>query len=106
MTTALTRPELLDIETFARATGIHPELVRRLVALGVVDATRDREGELGFRRDQIAVATRAQRLRATFALNYAALGLVADLLDRIADLEQADRRRPRPKRGDRWISTT
>jgi hypothetical protein len=33
-----------------------------------------------------------QRLRAGFALNYAALGLVADLLDRIAALEEALRR--------------
>jgi hypothetical protein len=34
-----------------------------------------------------------QRLRAGFALNYAALGLVCDLLDRIAALEAAQRHR-------------
>jgi chaperone modulatory protein CbpM len=32
---------------------------------------------------------RVQRLRAGFALNYAAIGLVTDLLDRIAELEAA-----------------
>ena len=38
---------------------------------------------------------RVQRLRAGFALNYAATGLVIDLLDRIAVLEAAMRRRSR-----------
>jgi hypothetical protein len=34
---------------------------------------------------------RVQRLRAGFGLNYAAIGLVTDLLDRIAVLEAAAR---------------
>ena len=41
---------------------------------------------------------RVQRLRAGFALNYAAIGLVTDLLDRIAVLEAALRRRPAPRK--------
>jgi hypothetical protein len=40
----------------------------------------------------VAEVARVQRLRAGFALNYAAVGLVADLLDRIAALEAALRR--------------
>jgi hypothetical protein len=39
-----------------------------------------------------------QRLHAGFALNYAALGLVTDLLDRIAALEAALRTYRRPAR--------
>ena len=39
-----------------------------------------------------------QRLRAGFALNYAALGLVTDLLDRITALEAALRTYRRPGR--------
>ena len=38
---------------------------------------------------------RIQRLRAGFALNYASLSLVIDLLDRIAELEAAGRKAPR-----------
>ena len=38
---------------------------------------------------ELAALARVQRLRAGFALNYAAIGLVADLLDRIAVLEAA-----------------
>jgi len=86
---ALVRPARLDLETFARAAAVHPDLIRRLVALGLVDADRDTAGELWFSPAQLRVVARIQRLRAGFALNYAAIGLVTDLLDRIAVLEAA-----------------
>jgi chaperone modulatory protein CbpM len=90
MTTyALVRSDLLDVDVFSRATAMHPEMVRRLVALGLLDAQVDASGELWFEPTQIAAAARVQRLRADFGLNYAALGLVVDLLDRIAVLERA-----------------
>ena len=47
-TTALARPVRLDLETFSRAVAMHPELVRRLVALGLLDAYVDTAGELWF----------------------------------------------------------
>jgi len=92
VTYALSRPVRLDLESFARVTGTHPDLVRRLVTLGVLDAETDAAGRLWFAPTQRAAMARAQRLRAGFGLNYAALGLVADLLDRIAKLEMAARR--------------
>ena len=79
----------LDLAAFARESGTHPELIRRLVALGLLDARQDPAGELWFSRGQFAALGRVQRLRAGFALNYAAVGLVTDLLDRIAVLEAA-----------------
>ena len=79
----------LSLDEFASAAGLHPDLVRRLVALGLIDADRDTAGELWFSRGDLATAARVQRLRAGFALNYAAIGLVTDLLDRIAVLEAA-----------------
>jgi chaperone modulatory protein CbpM len=91
-------PPRLDLESFSRATNLHPDLVRRFVALGLLDATKDGADELWFRPPQLAAAARLQRLRAGFALNYAALGLVADLLDRVAALETALRERPRRPR--------
>jgi chaperone modulatory protein CbpM len=77
---------------------MHPDLIRRLVALGVVDAGRDPAGELWFPRGQLAAMARVQRLRVGFGLNYAAIGLVTDLLDRIAVLEAALRGSRRPGR--------
>ncbi|GII93967.1 hypothetical protein Ssi02_41980 [Sinosporangium siamense] len=99
---------VLDLESFAHATGLHPDLARRLVALGLLEAAPDAGGRLWFPLSQIAAAGRIQRLRAGFSLNYAALGLVMDLLDHIAELEAAlrDRRRnPRTGGGSPWTRT-
>lgn len=82
----------LDLNAFARAGAVHPELVRRLVALGLLEPERDASGSLWFVPAELAVLGRILRLRAGFGLNYAALGLVVDLLDRVGELE-ADRRR-------------
>ena len=92
----LVRSARLNLEAFARATGTHPDLIRRLVALGLLEAGRDAAGDLWFETSQVAVMGRVQRLRAGFGLNYAAVGLVTDLLDRIAVLEAAllEARRP------------
>ena len=87
--TCARREVRLDLRAFARESGTHPELIRRLVALGLLDACHDPAGELWFPRGQLAALGRVQRLHAGFALNYAAIGLVADLLDRIAALEAA-----------------
>jgi hypothetical protein len=87
-----------SLDTFAAMTGLHPDMIRRLVALGVIDAARDPAGELWFPRSQVAAVARIQRLRAGFPLNYAAIPLVTDLLDRIAVLETALRGVRRPGR--------
>ena len=91
---------MLDLGSFARAAGLHPASARQLVALGLLDASADSRGELWFAPTQIAVVARIQRLRAGFSLNYAAVGLVVDLLNRIAELE-ADLRRAR-RTHTRW----
>jgi hypothetical protein len=105
MTFALARPYRLDLESFARLVGLHPDMVRRYVSLGLLDAWIDATGELWFSPTQVPAVARLQRLRAGFALNYAALGLVVDLLDRIALLEAAARQQPRRTGDATWIST-
>ena len=86
---------LLDEEEFARRCGLHPDLVRRFWALGLIPASHHRDGSLWFSPAQVPAVARLQRLHATLPLNYAALGLVCDLLDRITDLETALRVRGR-----------
>jgi chaperone modulatory protein CbpM len=107
MTTALSRPRRLNLDSFSRAAGVHPELVARLVRLGLLDATLDIHGELLFDPAELGRLARIQRLREGLSVNYAALGLVLDLLDRIDDLEAALRRRPRSHGGSnrRWTRT-
>ena len=92
MTYALVRASRLDLDEFAAAAGVHPELIRRFVALGILEASRDPAGRLWFAPGQVAAVARVRRLRAGFALNYAAIGLVTDLLDQIAALQAALRR--------------
>lgn len=107
----LARPWRLSLDGFARRAGLHPELVRRLVALGLLRATRDGTGNLWFADTELVTVARIQRLRAGLSLNWAAIGLVLDLLDRIDVLERALRARPgvpaTPARGDDqlWTST-
>ena len=94
----LVRSARLNMEAFARATGTHPDLIRRLVVLGLLEADRDAAGDLWFAPSQVAAMGRVQRLRAGFGLNYAAVGVVTDLLDRITVLEAALQEARRPGR--------
>jgi chaperone modulatory protein CbpM len=102
VTYALVLADRLDTDSFARVTGLHPDLVRRLVAAGVLDPRPGPGQTLWFSQSQVADVARIQRLRAAFALNYAALSLVVDLLDRIDGLEAALRGRPQQRGSQRW----
>ncbi|WP_431944876.1 chaperone modulator CbpM [Actinacidiphila sp. bgisy167] len=82
----------LSLDAVARRSGLHPDLIRRFVALGLVDAERDASEHLVFDPAAPAVLARIQRLRTGLCLNYASIGLVLDLLDRISLLEAALRR--------------
>jgi hypothetical protein len=102
MSFALDRPRRLDLETFGRAVDLHPDLVRRLVTLGLLDAATDTAGRMWFRPREVAAAFRIQRLRSNLSLNYAAIGVVVDLLDRITVLEAELRSRPRQIGDHQW----
>ncbi len=82
-------PSRLSLDAVARRSGLHPDLIRRLVALSLVEASRDAVGNLWFEPSAPATLARIQRLRAGLCLNYAAIGVVLDLLDRIDVLERA-----------------
>ncbi|MGW7489892.1 chaperone modulator CbpM [Streptomyces sp. NPDC054786] len=101
---ALVPVDRLSLDVVARRSGLHPDLVRRFVTLGLVDATRDDSGRLWFGPGAPATLARIQRLRAGLPLNYASLGLVMDLLDRVSELEAALRRSNAGSRSDEsWI---
>ena len=54
MSYALVRAQRLDLDEFAAAAGLHPDLVRRLVALGVLDAACDPGGRYWFAPAELA----------------------------------------------------
>jgi hypothetical protein len=71
-------PLLAEIDVLARDSGLHPELVRRLIRLGAVEpGTRDAAAQLA----------RVMRLRRDLGLNYAGAILANQLLARIEQLE-------------------
>lgn len=97
MTTVLAPTGWLSPDALARQAGVHPELVVRFVSLGLLDPVRSLSGELHFEQRDVVRVLKVQRLRTALGLNYAALGLVLDLLDRIAALELAQQRSARPR---------
>jgi chaperone modulatory protein CbpM len=105
VTTAIARPFYLNVDSFARAAGLHPDLVVQFVRLGLLEVTRDVAGQMFLAPDQLARVARIRRLREGLSINYAALGLVMDLLDRIDTLEAALRSRPDNYGGAPWIRT-
>ena len=52
---------LLDHEEFARRCGLHPELVRRFWALGLIPAARHLDGSPWFSPAQVPAVARLQR---------------------------------------------
>jgi hypothetical protein len=69
---------LADVRALARRSGLHPDLVRRLIALDAVDP---------FDWDAAARLARLVRLRRDLGLNVAGAALACDLLERIEELE-------------------
>jgi DNA-binding transcriptional MerR regulator len=98
----LARRPGVHLDVFAGRCGLHPDMVRRLVALGLVACRQDARGDLWFEPSALVTVARIQRLRTGLGLNYAAIGLVLDLLDRIEELESASRQR----RTSLWTSTS
>jgi hypothetical protein len=78
LTAATARLAVVRAEVLAHEAGLHPELVRRLVALGAVEPGAD---------DAAATLARIARLRRDLGLNWAGAILVSDLLTRIDELE-------------------
>ncbi len=79
--------DLLDVPGLARRVGLHPDLIRRLFALGLFDAAAEVGGEPRFAPAAVLRLRRMVRLRQGLGLPWHALGLVSDLLDRIEALE-------------------
>jgi len=92
----------LQLDVFATRCGLHPDMVRRLVALGLLACRQDARGDIWFEPSALVTVGRIQRLRAGLGLNYAAIGLVLDLLDHIEELESTSHR----GRTSRWTSTS
>jgi chaperone modulatory protein CbpM len=88
----------ISLNVLATQAGLHPDLVRRLVALGLVDPCGGTRAAPLFRRQDAALLDRALRLRRDLGLNYAGAVLACELLARIDELETRLRAAAPPQR--------
>src|SRR5258707_10849819 len=86
------------LDMLAREAGLHPDLVLRLVRLGLVEPIGGTPQEPLFAIDAAARLARAARLRRDFGIDYAGAVLASDLLARIEKLELRLRRYEQPPR--------
>jgi DNA-binding transcriptional MerR regulator len=81
-------PSYIGAREMTILCGVHPDLVERLVRLGLVDAVgRDENDEWRFDEEAIFLVRKIVRLRNQLGINYAGIGVVLDLLGRIEQLE-------------------
>jgi hypothetical protein len=80
------QPGLLSLAEIARQACVHPELLERLVDLGLIEPEQY-SPEILFAPRAVADVCRALRLRNQLGINWAGVGLVMDLLERISQLE-------------------
>ena len=73
---------LLTSEELASLARLHPEMVERLVEWGLVEPEQS-EPELLFQETIVPRIWRIMRLRRDLGINWAGIGVVLDLLDRI-----------------------
>jgi len=90
--------EELPLDAVARRAGLHPELVRRLVALGALEPIAGTSAAPRFSAEASARLTLLLRLRRDLGLNWAGTLLALDLLDRIDTLQARLARYEHPTR--------
>lgn len=79
--------EKLTLDELSRSVDLHPEMVLRLVDLGLVDP-EVREPEWLFQDTAVSRIRKIKRLHRDLGINWAGIGVVLDLLDRIEELER------------------
>ncbi|MCW3033172.1 MAG: chaperone modulatory protein CbpM [Solirubrobacteraceae bacterium] len=80
-------PSLVALETLAQRAGLHPETVRRLSRLGLIEPGGGTAAAPLYRARDVELLLRAVRLRGGLGLNYAGAVLACELLARIEELE-------------------
>lgn len=78
----------VELDVLAREAGLHPDLVRHFISLGLLEPSGGTAGSPRFPRDAAARLARAARLRRDLGLNYAGAVLAIELLARIDELQQ------------------
>jgi DNA-binding transcriptional MerR regulator len=78
---------LLTLGEVARLAGVHPDLINRLIALGLIDPA-ETFPEPCFDISTVLRIRSILRLHHDLGVNWAGVGVIMDLLERIERLEQ------------------
>jgi MerR family transcriptional regulator/heat shock protein HspR len=79
----------LTIREVAYSCDVHPDLVRRMVALGLLDpVASDVADEPLFEAGTVLVLRKILRLRQDLGINYAGIGVVLELMERMEKMEE------------------
>lgn len=81
-------PPLVTLEALSRASGLHPDVIRRFVRFGLPAPRGGTAAAPLFAEQDALLLARAGRLRRDLGVNYAGAVLASELLARIEDLEQ------------------
>jgi DNA-binding transcriptional MerR regulator len=81
-------PTLVGADVLARNAGVHPEILRRFVQLGLLEPRGGTRSAPLFSPQDAFLLARAMRLRRDLGVNYAGAVLASELLARIDELEQ------------------
>jgi chaperone modulatory protein CbpM len=81
-------PELISLAAMAWEARLHPEVIARLVSLGLIEPRGGTASAPLFRRKDARLLARAARLRMDLGLDYAGAVLATELLGRIDELEE------------------
>jgi DNA-binding transcriptional MerR regulator len=78
---------LVTLESLARETGLHPDVVLRFVRFGLLAPRGGTAAAPLFAEQDVPLLARAARLRRDLGVNYAGAVLASELLARIEELE-------------------
>ncbi len=79
----------LTIRELAYSCGVHPELVSRLVTLGLLDPIgQSVDNEMLFEAGAVLLLRKIMRLRHDLGINYAGIGVVLELMERMEKMEE------------------
>jgi chaperone modulatory protein CbpM len=99
-------PELIALAAMAQEASVHPEVIARLVSLGLIEPRGGTASAPLFRRQDARLLARAARLRIDLGLDYAGAVLATELLERIDELEERLRSGAPPEKRHEVIAWT
>src|SRR4051812_7527897 len=83
-------PQRLTIEMLAAHADMHPALVERFVAFGLIDPVEQQGATVLFDVAAVPRLRTIGRLRESLGINIAGIAVILDLLDRLSALKQAN----------------